>query len=158
LRSRRKGGIQKNALGRSRGGFSTKIHARTNADGLPIGIVITPGQAHDVTAYPALMAEVDADPERMLADKGYDSDTVRKDIQDRGGEPVIPTKANRKQQIIVQKAIYGLRNRIDIDQAWRLSRFCCWGGVSAFDPWRGLPPMRRGRSDRFQGRDRLGIR
>ena len=39
---------------------------------------------------------------------------------------------------------------IDIDQAWRLSRFCCWGGVSAFDPWRG--------SDRFQGRDRLGIR
>ena len=46
----------------------------------------------------------------------------------------------------------------DIDQAWRLSRFCCWGGVSAFDPWRGLPPMRRGRSDRFQGRDRLGIR
>jgi transposase len=113
LRSRRKGGIQKNALGRSRGGFSTKIHARTNADGLPIGIVITPGQAHDVTAYPALMAEVDADPERMLADKGYDSDTVRKDIQDRGGEPVIPTKANRKQQIIVQKAIYGLRNRIE---------------------------------------------
>lgn len=113
MRSRRKGGIQKNALGRSRGGFSTKIHARTNADGLPIGIVITPGQAHDVTAYPALMAEVDADPERMLADKGYDSDTVRKDIQDRGGEPVIPTKANRKQQIIVQKAIYGLRNRIE---------------------------------------------
>jgi transposase len=113
LRSRRKGGIQKNALGRSRGGFSTKIHARTNADGLPIGIVITPGQAHDVTAYPALMAEVDADPERMLADKGYDSDAVRKDIQDRGGEPVIPTKANRKQQIIVQKAIYGLRNRIE---------------------------------------------
>ena len=46
----------------------------------------------------------------------------------------------------------------DIDQAWRLSRFCWWGGVSAFDPWRRLPPMRRGRSDRFQGRDRLGIR
>ena len=113
MRSRRKGGIQKNALGRSRGGFSTKIHARTNADGLPIGIVITPGQAHDVTAYPALMAEVDADPDQMLADKGYDSDAVRQDIQDRGGKPVIPTKANRKQQIIVQKAIYGLRNRIE---------------------------------------------
>jgi transposase len=113
LRSRRKGGIQKNALGRSRGGFSTKIHARTNADGLPIGIVITPGQAHDVTAYPALMAEVAADPEWMLADKGYDSDAARKDTQDRDGELVIPTKANRKQQVIVQKAIYGLRNRIE---------------------------------------------
>src|SRR6202167_5846301 len=54
--------------------------------------------------------------------------------------------------------LYSKRWTIDIDQAWRLSRFCCWGGVSAFDPWRGLPPMRRGRSDRFQGRDRLGIR
>ena len=56
---RRKGGAERNALGRSRGGFSTKINARTNAEGLPIGIVITPGQAHDVTAFPALMQEVD---------------------------------------------------------------------------------------------------
>jgi hypothetical protein len=54
--------------------------------------------------------------------------------------------------------LYAKRWTIDIDQAWRLSRFCGWGWVSAFDPWRGLPPMRRGRSDRFQGRDRLGIR
>jgi hypothetical protein len=54
--------------------------------------------------------------------------------------------------------LYRDRADSDIDQAWRLSRFCGWGWVSAFDPWRGLPPMRRGRSDRFQGRDRLGIR
>ncbi len=42
-RSRRKGGIQRNALGRSRGGFSTKIHLRTNAEGLPIGSMLTAG-------------------------------------------------------------------------------------------------------------------
>ncbi len=113
MRSRRKGGIQRNALGRSRGGFSTKINARTNADGLPIGIVITSGQAHDVTAYRALMEEVDCDPERMLADKGYDSDAVRQDIRNRGGEPMIPTTANRKAQVVVDKAIYSLRNRIE---------------------------------------------
>ena len=95
MRSRRKGGIETNALGRSRGGFSTKINARTNAEGLPIGIVITAGQAHDVTAYPALMQEVDDDPQQMLADKGYDSDDVRDDIEKRGGEAVIPTKANQ---------------------------------------------------------------
>src|SRR6476646_10670679 len=59
-------GAERNALGRSRGGFSTKINARTNAEGLPIGIVITPGQAHDVTAVPALMHEIDCDPEQML--------------------------------------------------------------------------------------------
>ena len=66
LRRRRKGGGERNALGRSRGGFSTKINARTNADGLPIGIVTTPGQAHDVTTYPALMEEVDCDPEQIV--------------------------------------------------------------------------------------------
>jgi transposase len=76
-------------------------------------LVITPGQAHDVTAYDPLMAEVDADPEQMLGDKGYDSDVIRQDIRKRGGEPAIPTKANRKEQIVVEKAIYGLRNRIE---------------------------------------------
>jgi hypothetical protein len=57
-----------------RGGFSTKINARTSADGLPIGIEITPGQAHDVTAYPSLMDDIDCDPEQTLGDKGYDSE------------------------------------------------------------------------------------
>jgi hypothetical protein len=45
------------------GGYSTKINSRTNAEGLPIGIVITPDQAHDVTAVPALMHDIDCDPE-----------------------------------------------------------------------------------------------
>lgn len=113
MRSRRKGGIQRNALGRSRGGFSTKINARSNAEGLPIGIVITPGQAHDVTAYSDLMEEVDDDPEQMLADKAYDTDPIRTDIGERGSDAVIPTKANRKVQQSVNKAVYGLRNRIE---------------------------------------------
>jgi hypothetical protein len=51
LRGPRKRGAERNALGRSRGGFSTKSNARTNAEGLPIGVVMTPGQAHDVTAF-----------------------------------------------------------------------------------------------------------
>jgi len=113
LRRRRKGGTERNALGRSRGGFSTKINARTNAEGLPIGIVITPGQAHDVTAFPALMHEIDHDPEQMLGDKGYDSAAVRQEIEKRGGETVIPTTASRKIQQVVDKAIYALRNRIE---------------------------------------------
>ena len=75
--------------------------------------MITPGQAHDVTAYPALMEEVDDNPEQMLADKGYDSDAVRDDIQKRGGEALIPTRATRKVQHLVDKAIYALRNRIE---------------------------------------------
>jgi hypothetical protein len=45
----------RNALGRSRGGFSTKINARTISDGPPIGIEITSSLIHDVPAYPALV-------------------------------------------------------------------------------------------------------
>lgn len=75
--------------------------------------MITPGQAHDVTAYPALMEEVDQDFEQMLADKGYDSDAVRDDIEKRGGAARIPTRATRKVQSLVDKAIYALRNRIE---------------------------------------------
>jgi len=56
------GGTQNQALGRSRGGFSTKIHARTNAEGLPIALLLTPGEAHDSTAFIDLMAEHDVDP------------------------------------------------------------------------------------------------
>jgi transposase len=72
-----------------------------------------PGQAHDVTAFPALMQEVDCDPKQLLGDKGYDSDAVREEIVVHGGEALIPTKANRKIQYTVDKAIYGLRNRIE---------------------------------------------
>ena len=66
-----------------------------------------------MTAFPALMQEVDCDPEQLLGDKGYDSDAVRQEIADHGGEALIPTKANRKIQHTVDKAIYGLRNRIE---------------------------------------------
>jgi transposase len=51
-----RGGTQNQALGRSRGGFSTKIHARTNAEGLPIALILTPSEAHDSTAFNDLMA------------------------------------------------------------------------------------------------------
>ena len=106
-------GAARNALGRSRGGFSTKINVRTNAEGLPIGVVITPGEAHDVTAFAALMQEIDCDPEQMLGDKGYDSEAVRHDIEQRGGEAAIPSTATRKIQHAVDKALYALRNRIE---------------------------------------------
>jgi hypothetical protein len=94
LRRRWKGGTARNALGRSRGGFSTKINARINAESLPIGIEIAPGQTHDVTAYPALMDDVDGDPEQMLGDKGYDSEAVRQDIEQHGCAAAIPSLAD----------------------------------------------------------------
>jgi hypothetical protein len=104
---------QNQALGRSRGGFSTKIHVRCNAAGLPIGIVLSEGEAHDVTAYDGLMQQRDNDPGAMLADKGYDSDVIRLDLLDSGATPEIPTKSNRKLQYSVSKPLYALRSRIE---------------------------------------------
>src|SRR3954464_476984 len=49
----------------------------------------------------------------MIGDKGYDSDPIRDDLEERGAEPVIPTKANRKVQRPVDRKTYSLRNRIE---------------------------------------------
>ena len=59
------------------------------------------------------MLEVDCDPQLLLEDKGYDSDAASRNIADRGGQALIPTKANRKVQFSVDNAIYSLRNRIE---------------------------------------------
>ena len=59
------------------------------------------------------MAERDANPEVMLADKGYDSDAIRDDIRARGGRPEIPTRRNRHVQYTVNRALYATRNKIE---------------------------------------------
>jgi transposase len=76
-------------------------------------VVLTGGEAHDVTAYDELMDQRDGDPGAMLADKGYDSDAIRHDLRDRGTAPEIPTKNNRKVQHSVSKPLYKLRSRIE---------------------------------------------
>ena len=49
----------------------------------------------------------------LLADKGYDADFIRNDMDQRGGFAMIPTRRNRKKQIPVDPAIYALRNIIE---------------------------------------------
>lgn len=111
--SRRKRGAQNQGLGRSRGGFTSKIHARTNEEGLPLGFVITAGEAHDATAYDGLMQTDETRPKALLGDKGYDSDAIREDAYIHGTNPVIPTKSNRTVQRPVDPLLYALRNRIE---------------------------------------------
>ena len=59
------------------------------------------------------MHDIDCDPEQMLGDKGYDSEAIRQDIAERGGQAVIPSIASRKIQHTIDKALYALRNRIE---------------------------------------------
>jgi transposase len=72
-----------------------------------------PGKRTMSPPFPALMQEIDCDPEQMLDDKGYDSEAVRRDIAQRGGKAAIPGTATRKIQHVVDKALYALRNRIE---------------------------------------------
>ena len=83
-------------MGRSRGGFGTKVHVGVNGLGLPVKLVLTPGQAADVKQAEELMKGVPA--EVVIGDKGYDSDQVVAAIQAKGAEAVIPPKKNRKVQ------------------------------------------------------------
>jgi transposase len=100
------GGIQRNCIGRSRGGLTTKVHTSANAEGLAVGFHVTPGQASGMTAYDDLMAEDVPLPGSMLGDKGYNSDAIRSDLERRGIDPVIPNKSNRKMQRTIDKASY----------------------------------------------------
>jgi transposase len=74
---------------------------------------VTSGEAHEVKGYEALMKLHDADPDRLLGDKGYDSDEIRDDLAKRGIEPVIPPRSNRKAMIDYDRAAYKGRNLIE---------------------------------------------
>jgi hypothetical protein len=60
---------------------------------------VTGGEAHEVKGYEALMELHDINPDRLLGANGYDSDDIRNDLADRGIEPVIPPRSNRKTTI-----------------------------------------------------------
>ena len=92
--------------------MTTKIHAVTDAKGLPIRFAITPGQDHDATAAGNLLTNLQ-DGQIVLADKAYDADWIRRQIEDQGAAPNIPDRSNRKQRHCFSKALYKDRNLIE---------------------------------------------
>lgn len=62
------------------------------------------------------MAEHDADPEVLLAGRGYHSEAIRDDASNPGGKPLIPTKKNLRFQHSVNRAFYAVRNRVELRQ------------------------------------------
>ena len=98
-------------MGRSRGGFSTKIHIAADALGNPVEFVLTGGQAADVTQAEPLIASHEAG--AYILDKAYDSDDVVKAAERQGGEAVIPPRKNRKEPRDYDKHLYGERKKIE---------------------------------------------
>jgi len=105
------GGADDQALGRSRGGFGTKLHLGVEALGLPLEIHLSPGQEADITHAATVLG--DHRPEAVLGDKGYDSDAFAKAVEDRGAEVVIPPRSNRKTPREYDTVVYKERNKVE---------------------------------------------
>ncbi len=94
-----------NGLGRSRGGFGTKIHLATDAGGLPLNIVLSPGQAHESQFALRLLDGIGVQRQSgsmkrrghaVLADKAYSGHALRNELKRKGIKVVIPRKSNEK--------------------------------------------------------------
>jgi putative transposase len=91
--------------------LSTKIHAATDALGLPVRLIGTPGQRNDIAFAHALVEDIKA--EALLADKGYDANHLVEKMEKRGTQVVIPPKRDRKIQRAYDTELYKERNHIE---------------------------------------------
>ncbi|MEV3932896.1 IS5 family transposase [Streptomyces sp. NPDC049944] len=122
------------ALGRSRGGLTTKVHLAVDGRGLPLSIVLTPGNVNDATAFGQVLAGIRVPraaggrprttPERVLGDKAYSSRAIRHLLRRRSIVATIPERrdqaANRRRRGTLggrppafDKAIYRDRNVVE---------------------------------------------
>ena len=93
--------------------FSTKLHLRCDANGLPLAIVLTPGQTHESRAFEALVEDMAPGTRCLIGDMGYDADWIRQDLLLRGVLPVVPSNPARTAPLPLDRELYRLRNRIE---------------------------------------------
>ena len=107
------GSAQAEALGRSRGGFGTKIHAVTDGPGNPLDFVPTGGQVHDATQGEALLALTPEGAGAPIGDRGYDSDAFVRAIEARDMDATIPPRSNRTEPREVDWLVHKERHLIE---------------------------------------------
>jgi transposase len=115
------------ALGRSRGGFGTKIHLVTDGNGLPLAAAVSPGQRHEsVYAEPVLGAvrirrpngRVRTRPRAVAGDKGYSYDRIRRYLRRRKIKAVIPTRKDQRRRPGFDQEAYRRRNVVERCVNW----------------------------------------
>ena len=111
LRRRGKKTEGEQALGRSRGGFSTKLHAAGDALGNPLAFRLTAGQQGDAPQALPLLDRITA--KAVIADKAYDTDAILQAVAAAGALAVIPPKATRIHQRPTDWHLYQQRHQIE---------------------------------------------
>ncbi len=98
-------------MGKSRGGLSTKIHATVDALGNPFRLILSPDQSGEMRQAQALIKRLRSD--YVIADKGYDTDSLIQAVKHSGSIPVIPPKSSRKPPGHYDKYLYQERNLVE---------------------------------------------
>ena len=99
------------AVGLSVGGLTTKLHAKVDSFGIPLKLLLTPGQTHESQVAHEMFDNEYC--EYYLADKAYDIDSLRHSLVQANVVPVIPCKSNRLKPTEHDKHIYKERNIVE---------------------------------------------
>ncbi len=99
-------------MGRSRGGLTTKIHALVDANGLPLALKLTEGQAHDGRSAEGMLDSLGAG-QVLLADRAYDSDQLRRTMKARGAWANVKPLARRIDKPAFSPFLYRYRNLVE---------------------------------------------
>ena len=99
-------------MGRSRGGLTNKIHALVDAEGRPIHLLLTAGQAGDAPAGREVLARL-APGGILLADKAYDTDDIRAETGERGAFANVPPRVIRKRTFAFSPWLYSQWHQIE---------------------------------------------
>lgn len=133
------------AIGRSRGGLSTKIHQLVDGTGLPLVVLVTPGQAGDSPLFEPLMAHLRVTraagrartrPDAVLGDKAYSSRAIRHHLRRRRITAVIPEPDDQKQHR--QRRGHTGGRPPDFDPHRYRDRNVIERGFNTTKQWRGL--------------------
>ncbi len=103
---------EKQSMGRSRGGLTSKIHAVVDTNGLPVRLALTTGEAHDNRLVRKLLSRVKSG-SLLLADRGYDADWIGTLVNQHGAWANIPPKRTRKEALCFSPHLYRARNLIE---------------------------------------------
>lgn len=99
-------------MGRSRGGLTTRIHALVDAEGRPVRLELTAGQAGDAPMAAKLLETV-APGAMVIADEAYGTDGIRAFVATRGARANIPPRPTRKATFAFSRRLYRQRNRVE---------------------------------------------